>query len=231
MATTMTMTMTDKDTNGNNSKIFRYKLSDAILSSITQFAKIHQLDDRHVYKESWGIWLNENKESIDCETERLVVAGYNGSVVDKMYIAGRYYFREKVKIKKTKGESVVAAAAAVSTKNEKKQKRGYIVMGKAIIESMDKHLLTSMKQKGFKPALAYKNFCEQHIELLRIEIRRLVNEEKHIFTDKDMNLKIKKTYKNRYFMLSKMNENENEDEDANEDDDEDANAEESENED
>jgi len=191
-------------------KIFRYKLSNDILSIITQFAKIHQLDDRHSYKDAWKVWLNDHKESIAGETERLSELGYKGDVEEKMYIAGRYYFREKVKIKKNSDVST-------SEKMEvKKTKRNYIVMGKNFIEAMDNHLSTSMKQKDFKPAVAYKNFCEQHIDLLRTEIRRLVNEEKHIFTDKDMNLKIKKTYKNRYFMLSKADKHEDE-EDKDED--------------
>jgi len=201
----------DVDVEGeNNTKIFRYKLSNDILSIITQFAKIHQLDDRHSYKEAWEVWLNENKECIEDETDRLVAAGYKGDVEEKMYIAGRYYFREKVKIKKNKGEGKKVAAVS-------KKKREYIVMGKDFIKAIDVHLLTAMKQKGFKPAFAYKTFCEQHIELLRTEIRRLVNEEKHIFTDKDMNMKIKKTYKNRYFMLSKADKGEGEDEGEGED--------------
>lgn len=198
----------------NNTKIFRYKLSDGILSIITQFAKIHQLDDRHSYKEAWKVWLNENKEYIEDETDRLVAAGYKGEVEDKMYIAGRYYFRERVKIKKNKGEVNGKKVAVVISKEEGKKKREYIVMGKDFIKAIDVHLLTAMKQKSFKPEFAYKTFCEQHIELLRSEIRRLVNEEKHIFTDKDMNLKIKKTYKNRYFMLSKMDKDEGEHEDS-----------------
>ena len=196
-----------------NIKIFRYKLSDDILSIITQFAKIHQLDDRHSYKEAWKVWLNDNKERIAEETERLGELGYNGDVEEKMYIAGRYYFREKVKIKKNSSSSVAAATtnAINEQKNVKKTKRKYIVMGKNIIEAMDNHLSKNMKQKNFKPEFAYKNFCEQHVDLLRTEIRRLVNEEKHIFTDKDMNLKIKKTYKNRYFRLSSKSLPEGED--------------------
>jgi len=198
----------DVDVDGeNNTKIFRYKLSDDILHIITQFAKIHQLDDRHSYKEAWEVWLNENKECIEDETDRLVAAGYKGDVEEKMYIAGRYYFREKVKIKKNKGE-VEGEGKGKKVSAVSKKKREYIVMGKDFIKAIDVHLLTAMKQKGFKPAFAYKTFCEQHIELLRTEIRRLVNEEKHIFTDKDMNMKIKKTYKNRYFMLSKAGEGE-----------------------
>lgn len=200
----------DVDVEGeNNTKIFRYKLSNDILSIITQFAKIHQLDDRHSYKEAWEVWLNENKEYIKDETDRLVAAGYKGDVEEKMYIAGRYYFREKVKIKKNKGEvEVEVEGKGKKVSAVSKKKREYIVMGKDFIKAIDVHLLTAMKQKGFKPAFAYKTFCEQHIELLRTEIRRLVNEEKHIFTDKDMNMKIKKTYKNRYFMLSKAGEGE-----------------------
>ena len=177
-----------------NTKIFRYKLSDDILSIVTQFAKIHQLDDRHSYKEAWNVLLNDNKESISQETKRLSELGYTGNVEEKMYIAGRYYFREKVKIKKKSG--------VVTSISEKKTNRSYIVMGKNIIEAMDNHLSNNINQQNFKPEFAYKDFCKENIDLLRIEIRRLVNEEKYIFTDKDMNLKFKKTYKNRYFILS-----------------------------
>lgn len=200
MATsTMTHENTTITTNiEKNTKIFRYKLSDDILSIVTQFAKIHQLDDRHSYKEAWNVLLNDNKESISQETKRLSELGYTGNVEEKMYIAGRYYFREKVKIKKNSG-----VATSISEKKEvKKTNRSYIVMGKNIIEAMDNHLSNSINQKNFKPEFAYKDFCKENIDLLRIEIRRLVNEEKHIFTDKDMNLKFKKTYKNRYFILS-----------------------------
>jgi len=208
MAQTNEITTIKRDGDGDgekNTKIFRYKLSDDILPIITQFAKIHQLDDRHSYKEAWEVWLNENKECIERETDRLVAAGYKGDVKEKMYIAGRYYFREKVKIKKNKGKG---KEVAVVSKEGGKKKREYIVMGKDFIKAIDVHLLTAIKQTKFKPAFAYKTFCEQHIELLRIEIRRLINKEKHIFTDKDMNLKIKKTYKNRYFMMSKADEGE-----------------------
>jgi len=175
-------------------KIFRYKLNDDILSIVIQFAKIHQCDDRHTYKDAWKKWLKQHEECIVAETERLVESGYKGDVEAKMFIAGRYYFREKV----TDLIDVI-----IEKKPEKLPKRGYIIMGKEIIEAMDKHLSQCMYEKSFKPALAYKDFCEKKVDLLRNEIRRLVNETNDFFTDKNMNLKIKKTYKNRYFMLSK----------------------------
>ena len=47
------------------------------------------------YREAWDIWKVEQKDSVDAETERLMRLGYTGSVEDKMYRAGRYYFRKK----------------------------------------------------------------------------------------------------------------------------------------
>jgi hypothetical protein len=176
-------------------KIFRYKLTDDIMDHITQFAKIHQFDDRHMYKEAWTIWLNDNRDSIDREIMRLKEMGYKGDVEDKMFKAGRYYFREKVAVTTNVVEEKMPAAAAAV-------KRDYIVMAPEVIQAMDKQLLTIIKNKEFKPAAGYTQFCAQHVELLRGEIRRLIGENKTKANAEKMVAKIKKTYKNRYFILS-----------------------------
>ena len=45
---------------GGAPHIFRYKLSDDLMALISQFAKIHQYDDRHSYKDAWEHqWLND----------------------------------------------------------------------------------------------------------------------------------------------------------------------------
>ena len=77
-------------------KIFRYKLSDEIMTCISQFAKIHELDDRHTYKEAWTLWLAENEDEVEREIQRLQQLDYRGDILDKMFKAGRYYFREKL---------------------------------------------------------------------------------------------------------------------------------------
>jgi len=56
-----------------------------------------------------------------------------------------------------------------------------------------------MKQPDFKPAKGYAQFCEEQITLLRPEILRLT---KQNFTAEKLAAKIKKTYKNRYYILS-----------------------------
>ena len=168
------------------SKIFRYKLSDEIMENIAQFAKIHQFDDRHTYKEAWTRWLAAEQDNVDREVARLQQLNYRGDVLDKMFKAGRYYFREKV----------VAINKEQPTKE--KTKREYIVMDPAIIQAMDCHLRELINNKNFKPAVAYDQFCVEHVELLRLEIRRLMVQN---ISGEKMSEKFKKTYKNRYFIL------------------------------
>lgn len=174
-----------------NNKIFRYKLCDDILLNITQFAKIHQFDDRHSYKEAWANWLVDNQDRVEREVSRLQQLAYKGDIIDKMFKAGRYYFREKENVKKTKPV-------------EENKRRNYIVMHPEIIQAMDKHLNERMHLPNFKPALAYNHFCEQEVDLLRKEIGRFVQEHADTIDGNQIAIKIKKTYKNRYFMLSNL---------------------------
>ena len=204
-------------------KIFRYKLSDNIMSLITQFAKIHQYDDRHSYKDAWlNQWLNDYGELVEREISRLEQLGYKGDVVDKMFKAGRYYFREKESLEKKKNKNTseagddnnagadasgADASEAGEEREEEKPQRTYCVMNADVIKAMDKHLLSIMKEPKFKPANGYKQFCEQHMDILRQEIARLIQVDA-MMTSEKMAEKIKKTYKNRYYILSKREEDE-----------------------
>jgi len=185
------------------SKIFRYKLSDDIMLDITQFAKIHQFDDRHMYKEAWVVWLSDHRDSVEREVARLTQLNYKGDSIDKMFKAGRYYFREKVqvpKVQETQVPKVQEKQVPKEQKTQTKAKRDYIIMHPATIQAMDTHLRGLINATDFKPALAYSQFCEQHVELLRNEIKRLFAENETITKEK-MVAKLKKTYKNRYFIL------------------------------
>ena len=203
-------------------KIFRYKLSDDIMAIISQFAKIHQFDDRHAYKEAWARWLVDQQDTVEREVMRLQQLDYDGDIIDKMFKAGRYYFREKTAIKKHDEDDEDVANANVNVNatdnhnandnanNRDKKARGkadkrrtYIVMNHELIQVMDSHLQKMMKSNEFKPELAYIHFCDNHVELLRKEIGRLMKENKHTnISGNQMSAKFKKTYKNRYFILS-----------------------------
>lgn len=176
-----------------SNKIFRYKLSDSILAYITEFARIHQYDDRHTYKAAWSDWLNKYADITQREVARLVDLNYKGDVLDKMFKAGRYYFRDKVITTNEENEES-------EEKEKKKNTRSYIVMEKDVIQAMDLQLTTIINKPNFKPANGFKMFCAQHLDMLRREITRLTDEEEEVDAEMLAN-KIKKTYKNRYFTL------------------------------
>ena len=165
---------------------------------IKGFAIIHQYDERKMYKEQWNIWYNENKEEMEREIERMNEIGYVGDVKDKMFKAGRYYFRKKnIKKKEEPRESEL-----INTVNTEKKRRNYITMLEATLVAMDEHIKMSLAADAeFKPSDGYSEFCEKNILVLRTEIQRMVVD--NIMDKKDISEKIKKTYKNRYFMITK----------------------------
>ena len=74
-------------------------------------------------------------------------------------------------------------------------------MLEATLTAMDEHIKTALaKEADFKPSAGYSEFCENNVLILRTEIQRMVLD--NIMDKKDIAEKIKKTYKNRYFMLT-----------------------------
>ena len=167
---------------------YRYKFSIEIMNEVTAFSKIHQYDDRQTYREAWNIWKEEQRDSVDAETERLMRLGYTGSVEDKMYRAGRYYFRKK----------------DLSETKEKRERRGYILINRKARAAMDTHIREIMDGDEFTPASGYTDFCGKNLAILTEEIYRICREDVAAAADtKILAEKFKKTYKNRYYLLSR----------------------------
>jgi hypothetical protein len=159
--------------------IYRYKFEDIFVEQLSRFAKIHQHDHRKDFKEAWTQWLDENEEIVSDEVRRLTTLDYKGDIIDKMFKSARYYFRKKSTEKKAPCK-----------------RRGYVSVDKDILAAMEKHI-----NKNIKPSTGFIDFCKQEIELLEKEVMHLVELG---FTDsKEILYKMKKTYKNRYFMLIK----------------------------
>lgn len=168
--------------NENNVSIYRYKFTDDFTQELYKFSKIHQYDHRKDFKEAWQIWTEENENLVDSEVRRLVNLCYDGDVLDKMFKSARYYFRKKD-----------------ADKKEPQKRRVYIGVQKELLEAMDKHIVNNINNKDYKPSEGFSLFCKEYFEILKEEVNRLC---KAGFTDhNEIKDKIKKTYKNRYFIL------------------------------
>jgi hypothetical protein len=163
-----------------DTNIYRYKFAEEVAEVLERFSKVHQYDDRHTFKEAWTVWTNDNEELINNEVRRLTNMGYKGDSVDKMYKSARYYHRNKSTVKK-----------------EPVQRRIYIAVQKDLLEAMDKYINNNKS----KPAVGFIDFCKAHMDLLKTEIEFLRTN--GITERQDIQNKIKKTYKNRYFMSIK----------------------------
>ena len=165
-----------------NINIYRYKFIEEFTYELYKFSKIHQYDHRKDFKEAWNIWIEDNQGLVDEEVRRLSNLGYDGDILDKMFKSARYYFRKKS-----------------TEKKEPQKRRVYIGVEKELLEAMDKHILQNVNNKDYKPSDGFSVFCKENIEILQEEVNRLCKcgLTNHI----EIKDKIKKTYKNRYFML------------------------------
>jgi hypothetical protein len=179
----------------------RFNFSEDIMTHITYFAKLHQYEDRHTYKANWTRWLEEKMVIIQPEIKRLQENGYGGDVIGKMYKAGRYYFRKKT-VAAVIDEEGKGKSKKKDTDNSIKKPSKYITMDKIVLEEMDKHILASIKNKTYTPAKGYLEFYELYSNtLLAVETERLKLTE-HL-AEALIEAKMKKTYKNRYFLITR----------------------------
>lgn len=168
------------DTDATTVLIYRYKFTDYFMDELYKFSKIHQYDDRHIFKESWELWTQENCKIVNNEIIRLQTLNYDGDILDKMFKSARYYFRKKRTEKKAP-----------------KERKNYISFSKNILDCMDKHISINI-QSRVKPSVSFVDFCENNKEVVRETIQYLNKEGIHDL--EEIQNKVKKTYKNRYFI-------------------------------
>jgi len=164
------------------STIFRFKFTENFMEELSNFSKIHQYDHRKDFKEAWIKWTAENADLVSKEVQRLLMLGYPNEedIDDKMFKSARYYFRKKSTVR-----------------SEPKQRRQYIGIDHEILESMDRHITNNIHNEDYKPKTAFVMFCKENEDVLKQSIIKMSISDAKLIQDK-----IKKTYKNRYFMLT-----------------------------
>jgi len=164
--------------------IYRYNFENEFAQSLYIFAKIHQYDNRHDFKEAWNVWIEDNNEMIESEINRLRLLDYKGDILDKMFKSARYYFRKKKNVK-----------------NEPVKRRDYISVSKELLYNMTYHIIKNIGNETYKQSDGFVNFCKENEDVVIDEIKKLYSESMPDTTE--IKLKLKKTYKNRYYIISK----------------------------
>ncbi len=164
--------------------IYRFKFTNEFMNELNKFSKIHQYDKRVDFKEAWNIWVEENNDIIQEEITRLESLGYDGDIIDKMFKSARYYFRNKS-----------------TEKKQPKQRRQYITVSRELLQAMDNHIEKNIYNEDYVPKLGFVSFCKENEIVLKDVISKIF--EQGIKDSKLIQDKIKKTYKNRYFILTK----------------------------
>lgn len=184
----------------------RYTYNAEVVNHLSNFAKIHEYDDRKVFKEAWQKWIEEPeiKKVIMDEVVRLQMNGLMGDVLEKMYKSARYYYRKK-------------------TNNISKQiepRKEYAGLPRTILKSIDDHIyaeinnniilsdkLTDTLRSNISAANSFINYCRLHPDVIKelLPTKEVENvtyrannlrDEIKVVTDR-----LKKTYKNRFYKI------------------------------
>jgi hypothetical protein len=178
--------ISNKDDTANLPNIvYRFKFTQEFMEDLYKFAKIHQFDERNEFKEAWKIWTEDNNEIIEEEIKRIINLGYpkEGDVLDKMFKSARYYFRKKS-----------------TEKKEPRQRRQYISVPRELLDTMDRHIEENIYNDDYQPKTGFISFCKNNENILKSSLAKVFEQG---VTDTDLiEDKIKKTYKNRYFILT-----------------------------
>ena len=165
-------------------KILRFNICNEISSKLVDFHNKNKETEHKQYKEEWNKFVEENSELISQQERNLVNIGFRGDIEQKLFTSVKYYISKKNE-----------------EKTEPKERRTYVHICKKILLSMDEHIIENKNEEGYTPANGFSKFSQIYELELNIEKERLrITSELSI---KDIELKIKKTYKNRYFILIK----------------------------
>ena len=156
--------------------IFRYNFDNYFKTQLENFAQTYHNPYFYLFVENFNKWKILNNNLIKNEKVRLNNLGYVGNFNDKMFKSVRYYFKNK------------------SNNKIIKKRKNYVKLNKEFLKIIDLCIDIYLK-KDMKPELAHKQFVNDNIRNINNEYDRLNSLNEHEFC-----LKIKKTFKNRYYI-------------------------------
>ena len=183
-------------------KTFRFKISnDNFYNQIIEFSKIHCYENNKLLKQNFQQWCESDniKKMIEKEQTILEQANYDlkkNNIYNKIYKSIKYYH-----IKNILKEMNVNSEN--KNEEEKKEKVKLVIFSKDFINIIKQYISDNINNRDFKPSVYYDLFYETKSEEITFEFKKQNIKNKLI--DKTIfAIKLKKMFKNQYFMLFKQ---------------------------
>ena len=175
-------TSSDHPTHTMTTPVYRFKFSPAFQELLARFSSGHRYDEPSDFRQAFDAWNLCHKDTLEQEGVRLNALGYKGDLAKKAYRSARYYFKEK----------------SLEKKGPQKRKPYVPVPGK-LLDVMDSHIKGVALPGNLRPSYAYNNFISDGRHMM------LLGQVDTILEDAGLDgvateAKVKKTYKNRYFL-------------------------------
>lgn len=165
---------------------FRFVYSPEIESMLRTFAKEHEEEERKQFKQSWQVFVEENKPLLEKEAERITKEGYDKDVYAKMFHTIKYYYVKKSKKQKQQEECEETGDSG--------KERTYNKLGKEWIGNIVHFIKDDLEMykgtKEMKPEYSFNRFLE-----------------KHTLGCKEFELRVKKSYKTQYYKIKTQQKN------------------------
>jgi hypothetical protein len=173
-------------------KTYRFKFSNDLINIMKNFSQIHKDENKEDFDNSLNKWFINNNELIQRDFNLIKENGYEGDLKIKLYNSIRYYYCKKNYKENRETEKTL----------ENKETRKYIKLNKELLNIIDKHIIENIQKEEFKPSIGLKEFINKYEEEINKEYEKILETETKI-KEEDFNKKIKKTYNNRYYNISK----------------------------
>ena len=167
---------------------FRFVYSPEIETMLRDFAKEHEEEERKQFKQSWHVFMEENKPLLENEAERITQEGYDKDVYAKMFHTIKYYYVKKSKKQKQQEKEVT------QTTDQPTKHRSYNKLGKEWLQTISGFIKEDLNMykdtKEIKPEYSYNRFLE-----------------KHLTGDEELQIRIKKSYKTQFYKIKTQQKN------------------------
>lgn len=185
-------------------KTNRHTYSDEVVERLSSFAKIHEYDERKVFKEAWQKWIEEPdiKTLIGQEVSRLTSNGLTGDILERMYKSARYYYRKKGGCEDEIVKPVIRKEYEGLPRSVLRTIDDYIhgEINRSILESE----YGGNKQRPIEitAAKSFLSFCKMHYHIISDMIPPTDEKNTNMREElKKVTDKLKKTYKNRFYNI------------------------------